>query len=263
MLRHSCGGIPFAANGALQRSGRNRCLHTNMDAIRGILLTLRTPRLWPYCVAPMLAAMLVYVLLGVAGFFLVVPHLPDWLGRFGIGGAWATGAEVVAVLLYLLLFPFFFTVIASGFIGLAFDPLSRAVEAVESGPDKGRLAAAPLTLGQTLGDSLARLALNGALGISALLLGLWLGPVPGVIAAATIGLLDYSSPAYLRRGHTLGSQWARLRRRLDGGALGFALVAGVLSLVPFVGLLLAPGLIAGGTLLTRRLEGELPQGPSS
>jgi uncharacterized protein involved in cysteine biosynthesis len=67
-----------------------------------------------------------------------------------------------------------------------------------------------------------------------------------------IGLLDYTAPAFLRRGLTLGPQWARLRHGFDRDTAAFALVAGLLSLVPLVGVLLLPGLVAGGTLLVLR-----------
>jgi Uncharacterized protein involved in cysteine biosynthesis len=225
-----------------------------MDAFRGIFLVFRTPRLWIYSVGPLLAAFVAYVLLGLGGWFLIAPRLSGRVADLGFGQNGAVATEFAAVLLWLLVFPFLFTLLAAGFIGLIFDPLSRAVEVAESGGERALVPEVRLPLGRTFADALSRLALNVLLGVIALVLGIWLGPLPGVFAAAVIGLLDYTSPAYLRRGHTLGAQWRRLRTRVDADTLLFAAFAGALSLVPFVGLLLAPGLVAGGTLLTRRRE---------
>lgn len=223
-----------------------------MDAFAGIGLVLRTPRLWPLCVGPLLLALFAYALLGTGIGFFVVPRLAGWLGiERGSGGWWAM--EIGFVVLWLFLFSFAFTLLAGIFSGLIWDRLSRAVEAIAAG---GTLPA-DVTLGgaAALGDSLQRLLLNGTLGLVALLL-FFLGPLPGLIAAALVGLLDYTAPAYLRRGHTLPAQWRRLMGRPDGATLGFALVAGVLSLIPILGVLLMPGLVAGGTLLARRKEGD-------
>jgi CysZ protein len=221
-----------------------------MDALKGIWLTLSTPRLWPFCLGPLFGAFLLYVALGVGGGFLLVPRLEEW---FRDAPDWAKLAELGAVVVWIILFPFIFTLLGGVFFGLIFEPLSRAVEKLiastdsEAPPSDVRLSA-----GVTFGDTIARLTLNGTLAFTAFLLGFFLGPIPGVIAAALVGLLDYTSPTYLRRGRTLGPQSRHLFSRLDGGTLAFALVAGLLSLVPLVGVLLMPGLIAGGTLLAHR-----------
>jgi CysZ protein len=223
-----------------------------MDALRGIGLLLRTPRLWGLAVGPMVGVIVVYVLVGVAGAVALVPHLKGWLGGL-LGGEWLLGlSELALVLLYLLVFPFLFTLLGGIFFGLVFEPLSLAVER-EAAPGVTP-PATPLRFGTLLRDALARLALSGALGPAALAFGFVLGPIPGVLAAALVGLLDYTSPAYLRRGYTLGPQARRLFRPLDGDTIAFGVVAGLLSLVPLAGVLLMPGLIAGGTLLAMRRE---------
>jgi CysZ protein len=227
-----------------------------MDALRGIALTLTTPRLWPLCLGPLLGALVAYAALGVGGYYLVLPHLLQWLDA---SGQWAFLAGLAAAVLWVLLFPFLFTLLAGGLFGLVFEPLSRAVERIAAGPD-ATLPEARLSWGVTVQDSIGRLLLNGTLGFGAFLLAFALGPVPGVLAAALIGLLDYTSPAYLRRGLTLGPQARRLLGRRDGATFGFAAVAGLLSLVPFLGVLMMPGLVAGGTLLAlRREQASAPQ----
>ena len=81
-----------------------------------------------------------------------------------------------------------------------------------------------------------------------------LGPVPGILSASIIGLLDYTSPMYAHRRKTLGPQWRDLFGSLDAQTVVFALVAGFLSLIPLMGVLMLPGMVAGGTLLFLRRE---------
>lgn len=216
----------------------------------GIWLVARTPRLWPLCLGPLIAALTTYVLLGAALGFWAVPRIAGWFGLERGSGVW-WAAEIGFVLVWLVLFSFLFVLLVGIFAGLIFDRLSRAVEALTGGvspPDT------PLGWTRAVGDSLQRLLLSGTLGIAALVLSLFLGPSPGVLAAAVIGLLDFTAPAYLRRGLTLGPQSGRLLGKPDGATFGFALISGLLSLLPLVGVLLLPGLVAGGTLLVRRKE---------
>ncbi len=232
-----------------------------MDALRGIGLILRTPRLWPLCIGPLVGTFVLYVLLGGVGGVLLVPHLQEWLTALPNSGAYLITIEVLAVLLWLVLFPFLFVLLGGVLFGLVFEPLSLAVEEIVG--DGKPKASSPLTRGQLFGDAAARLALNGTLGFAAFLLGFALGPIPGILAAAVIGLLDYTSPAYLRRAVTLGPQsWQLLFRRPDAATFTFGLVAGLLSLLPIVGVLLMPGLVAGGTLLVLRRESD-PACPSA
>lgn len=206
-----------------------------MDALHGIALIARTPRLWPLCAAPVFAASALYLVLG-------------WLGWHFYGAHLEELTQVFAFLAYLVLFPFAFYLLGSGFLGLVFEPLSREVEKhLGNAP-----TTAPLPFGITFKDTLKRLLLNVGLGLLAFGLGFVLGPVAGFLSAALIGLLDYTSPAFLRRGLTLGPQARKLATKPDLHTLTFAVVAGLLSLLPFVGLFLAPGLVVGGTLLARR-----------
>ena len=209
------------------------------------------------CFLPLLTALIVYVLLGITGGVLLIPRLPGWLGLPPGGGGW-WAAEILGTLafvaLWVLLFSFVFVLLAGMFSGLLWDKLSLAVEKI-AGADKASPTTVPLGCGAQASDTFSRLLLNGSLGVAALVLSVVLGPIPGLLTAALVGLLDFTSPAYLRRGHTLGPQMARLLPRPDRRTVGFAFTAGLLSLVPFVGVLLMPGLVAGGTLLARRREG--------
>lgn len=225
-----------------------------MDILHGTLLLWRTPRLWPLCLGPLVAAFLLYVVLAIAGFYFVVPSLEHWLLQVGIGGTANGLLGTTVFVVWLLLFPFLFILFGGAFAGLIFEPLSLAVEKLKSG--ETREPAPALTFGQTILDTVARLFLAVLLGILALVLGIWMGPIPGIVVASILGLLDYTSPVYARRGKTLGPQLRDLFARLDGSTVAFAIGAGLLSLIPFVGLLMLPGMVAGGTLLTLRREAK-------
>jgi uncharacterized protein involved in cysteine biosynthesis len=218
------------------------------EILAGIRLLAKTPRFWPLAVGPMAGAFLFYVLLGVVGGLWLIPLLEERLGEGAIFG------KITALLAWLMLFPYIFLVFASAFTGIAFEPLAREVEKSQTGTTP---SAIPLTHLQSFGDSAARLFVNITLGGVAFVIGLFLGPfgpVLSVCAASVIGLLDYTSVGYLRRGKTLGAQWKHLRTHLGLDVLSFALVAGLLSLVPFLGIWLMPSLIAGGTLLALKKQ---------
>lgn len=207
---------------------------------RGCGLLLKTPRLWGLTIAPLLGAVLAYILLGALCGFWLVPRIEALLGE------WALLGKFGALVLWLLLFPPLFLALVGAGTGIVFEPLAREVEAIATGKSP---AVIPLTTPQTLGDSLCRLLLNLTLSSLAFVLGLFLGPIPGVIAAAIIGVLDYTSVVYLRQGMRLKEQRRDFRAHFRTHLLGFGLVAGLLALVPFVGIFFYPALIAGGTLL--------------
>ena len=206
-----------------------------MDALNGIGFLLKHPRLWPLALVPGLIASVLYLVLG-------------WIGWQRYGAGLEEGARVVAFLLYLVLFPFAFYLLGSSFLGLVFDPLSRETERALGGTPP----LCPLTFWQLFGDTGKRLLLNGMICLLSFGLGTAIGPVAGVLGAGLVSVLDYTSPVFLRRGITLGAQMHLLLKKPDIPTVLFALFAGLLSLIPFLGLFLAPGLIVGGTLLARR-----------
>ncbi|MDX1931317.1 MAG: EI24 domain-containing protein [Capsulimonadales bacterium] len=221
-------------------------LRRTMDAFRGIFLVMRTPRLWKYCFGPVLLTLFVYMTLGILGGIFLLPHLAALLSGLP-GSGWLTPlVSGAAIVLWLLLFPFLFTLFGGVFFGMVYESIAEATER-EVRPE--RPTALPPEGGALFADVLGRLALNLTLGLTAFVLGLWLGPIPGVVAAGVIGLLDFTAPTCLRRGMTLGRQLPFLFRPPDARTLSFALVAGLLTLIPFVGVFLLPGLVAGGTLL--------------
>ncbi len=221
-----------------------------MEFFQGIRLVLSVPRLWSYCWKPLLAALAVYVALGAGVWLLVVPLLIRRL-PWGSGAEWLAGilVSLLILALWLLLFSYAFVLLSSLFSSFLWDRLTEQVEIL----DGGGAPAVPLPRSALILDALKRLALALCVGMLAFGCAFVTGPFAPLLAAALLGLLDFTAPAYLRRGRTLGAQWSRVFRR---SSLGFALTAGLLSLLPVVNVLLLPGLVAGGTLLTRRLEAE-------
>ncbi|MBC8142005.1 MAG: EI24 domain-containing protein [Armatimonadetes bacterium] len=222
-----------------------------MDIFRGTFLLWRTPRLWGLALAPLLAAMVVYTLLGIGGGAVMIPLLKEWTADMGI--PWL--ATVGFVVVWVFLFPFLFTLIGGAFAGVIFEPLSRAVEKTMRG-DLPPTPETPLSPGAAFGDTMARLALSATLALLAFGFGFIAGVIPAIIAASILTLLDYSAPVYARRGKMLGAQWRDLIGSPDFDTATFALASGFVSLLPVIGVLMLPGMVAGATLLTLRREGR-------
>ncbi|GAB4452593.1 MAG: hypothetical protein OHK0029_03800 [Armatimonadaceae bacterium] len=223
-----------------------------MEAFRGIGLVLRTGRLRKLCVFPLLLSLAVYAGVGIFGGIFAI----DFLDRF-LDDTWLAWTRPILILLWLVLFPFLFTALAGVFFPMFFDRLSLAVE--ETVAPGSTIPNAPPPLGTALRDTFARIVFNAFLTVGALLLSVFLplGPIPWFIATGIIGLLDFSAPAFLRRGITLGPQTRHLLPP-TGGTFGFAITAGLLLLIPIVGVFFLPGLVAGGTLLARKHSPDPP-----
>ena len=216
-----------------------RRVRVGMDAFRGIGLILSRPRLWPLCFLPVGVALSVYILL--------VWLAMNWL-RTQRGSEIFLGLVGLAIVVGLALLS---VVVMSAFIGVIFDPLSREVERELSGEAP---PAVPFTWRQLFADSLQRFGYNILLGILAFAIGFVpvVGAIFAVMVTGVIGLLDYTSVAYLRRGKPFGVQRKELFRTLDRPAILFGAIVGLSALIPGLGLILAPGFIAGGTILARR-----------
>jgi CysZ protein len=198
----------------------------------------------------MLLALAVYVALGVGLWALVAPWAARQASAYGLAG-WLGGAaaSLVVTVAWVLLFSTLFVALAGVVAGFMWDPLSAEVERLDGGDPPP----VPLRMPALVADSVARLAFAAFVAVTALLMALFIGPFAGWAAAGFLGLLDYSAPAALRRGWTLRRQMGRVLRP---ASLPFALVVGVVSLIPLVNLLLWPASVAGGTLLVRELSRE-------
>ena len=208
---------------------------------------------------PLVLALIAYVALGVGAWALLAPRASRWAADLGVSG-WVggLGATVLVAVAWVLLFSTLFVVLAGVLGGFFWDKLAAEVEALDGGAlmNQGSTGVVALGTGAVVADSVRRLVLAVVVAIAALIGALAVGPLApilGWVAAGFLGLLDYSAPAALRRGWTLREQMGRVVKR---SSLPFAMVVGVVSLLPFVNLLLWPASVAGGTLLVRRLERE-------
>jgi CysZ protein len=223
-----------------------------MELLRGLQLLVSNPRLWPLCIKPMLWALTGYVGLGALAWWLIVPRVAGWMGSLGVGGGLTEAALSLALgLLWLWLFPVLFVGISGAFAGFFWDRLSLEVERL----DGAEPPTVSLPLRAVVIDSLVRLVVALVVTVIALIGALFTGPVAPALAAGLLGLLDYTSPAGLRRGWLFGEQKKRV---LKPAGLGFGLAVGIASMIPILNLFLWPAAVAGGTLLVRRLEATGP-----
>ncbi len=161
----------------------------------------------------------------------------EWLGSHEMGIL----AAFVGFVLSIVLGGAIYLALVALIAGFGFDRLSIEVERREFGRSVGE----PRGFAAGVGDGLARALLAAVLGLVSLC-GSGTVVIP-LLAAAALGLLDFTAPALLRRGVGLGRQFG-IARRLPG-ALPFALISGVVLLIPVVNVLALPILVAAGTIL--------------
>ena len=207
--------------------------------LRAFRLFARERELWRYAFVPLLwggIAYLVVVLL-VLGFSI---PLGGWLAQSLLGGGGLLGEWLGGLLGFVTVVVFgggIYLALVALLSGFGFDRLSVEVERREFGS---------ATMGEsTVGGGLVRGAVSLALGLVALCLGGTV-VVPWLVASY-LCLMDFTAPALARRGVGFGAQF-RATRGLPG-ALPFALVGGVILLVPVVNVLALPVLVAAGTML--------------
>jgi CysZ protein len=223
----------------------------------GFGILLRSPRLWPLAVLPVALAVLLVFLGAVLGIFLIPRVEAQFAPTPGTRPVWI---ELPASLLLWT------AVVGSGvFLGFgvalllaapALEQLSRQVEARVRGSSVDSSRGFVWELAQSLrGGVYFLLAAPGVL-----LLGLI--PVVGPFLAAMWGgravAYQMTDPALTRRGLGFKGRW-RWHHEWLPESQGFGLAGMVGLLVPFANLLLAPALVAGGTLLVLALEPLPPE----
>jgi CysZ protein len=218
----------------------------------GFGILLRSPRLWPLALLPAVLAALLLVLGAVAGYFLI----PQVEARFApTPGDRPVWVELPASLLLWT------AVVGSGvFLGLGvalllaapiLDLLSQRVEAKVRGSVADSSHGFLWELVQSLrGGLYFLLAVPGVF-----LLGLipLVGPFLAVLWGGRAVAYQMTDPALTRRGLGFKERW-RWHREWLPESQGFGLAGMVGLLVPLANLLLAPALVAGGTLLVLSLE---------
>ena len=218
----------------------------------GFGMLLRSPRLWPLAVLPVALAVLFVFLGAVLGVFLIPRVEVQFAPTPGTRPVWI---ELPASLLLWT------AVVGSGvFLGLgvalllatpALEQLSRQVEARVRGSSIDSSRGLVWELAQSLrGGFYFLLAAPGVF-----LLGLIpiLGPFLSMLWGGRAVAYQMTDPALTRRGLGFKDRW-RWHREWLPESQGFGLAGMVGLLVPFANLLLAPALVAGGTLLVLALE---------
>ncbi len=218
----------------------------------GFGFVLRRPRLWPLAALPTVLA----IVLMAAGLIVSIYAVPDVVAAFAPTPGKAPEWLELPVSLLLSMA----TVGCGVFLGLGIallltapllDRLSRRVEALAG----GRVDDAGRGLRFEIAESLrgALYFLVAAPGV--LLLGLIpvIGPILSALWGARAVAFQMTDPALSRRGLAFRDK-RRWHREWLFETEGFGLAGMVGVLVPFANFLLAPALVAGGTLLVLDLE---------
>lgn len=209
-------------------------------------------RFWRYIIVPWAWSTLIFLGVVVLGYFALVPWIQGSLdARLGPDAGYAGALKTLVSLAYLLVWffiaGFVFLTITSITSSFLWDDLSQRVEENETGLPAPKSS---LPTGRIIIDSTSRGVFAIFMAILSLFCG-WIIPVAGpVLIAGWLGILDYTSPAFLRYNRTIGTQWPVATRMK--GWFGFQIGSGLLSLIPLVNVLMLPALVAGGTLMAVR-----------
>ena len=213
---------------------------------RGFAYISRKPKLWGYAWGPVIATVLLYVGLLVLLQVSLKPIVDRIAPDSGVLSSLPVVGSIALFLLWLVAANFVVIAISSLFSGLLWGRLSHSVEKDMFGdaPDV-RVGCMP-----QVKDFFWRL-LQAVLAVALVVLFGWLGIIAGAIVGGLLGVIEFSAPAYARRGVLYPAQ---LRILKLPAALGFGLGTGLLCLLPFVFVLAMPALVVGGTIMCR--EGE-------
>lgn len=222
-------------------------------AIRGIKLVYGNRRLRRFVWVPLGVAFVVYLSAVLFGFFIAVPFLAAWAATVGVNEVMGRiGGTVVWALLWWFVSGPVILAVATMVSAPGWEKLVGEVEGVVFGVETGKPS--PLLAG--LLDAALRLPVTLTIGLCIALLGWTFAGFTGILMAGLLGLVEYTAPAFARRGSRFPRQPLQaLRTR---GAWSFGLAAGLASLIPLVNVLLMPGLVAGGALMLAESERPLP-----
>lgn len=218
------------------------------ELLKGIGYVFGERKLRPYVWGPMLIAGAVYVLITILAYVWLAPLVERWIAGIPILGTVSGWAGPLAfVIFWWLVSSILYLGIAGILSSFLWERLSREVEILE-----GTLPSpeSKIGCGATFYDTALRGIVSVVIAVAAILLGWLFFGVVGVVLAGWLGLLDYTSNAFARRGILIDRQF-RSVRKLPGWT-GFLIAAGVVALFPFLNVLMLPALVAGGTILCGR-----------
>lgn len=219
--------------------------------LSGIQRLARERSLWAYVWKPLLHAAWIYLALGGLIWVLVVGAVLRLLPESGLlAAALGVLGGLAAFALWLLLAGMLFVAIAGFVSSLLWEPLAAAIlrQSGEQTDDSGP------SLPARMGDTVARLALLVFVLLASAAGTLVAGPAAGWAGASFLGLLDYTAPACMLKGHLLPAQAGRV---LTIRSVPFAASVGLIAFVPLLNLLLLPACVIGGTLLVQDLSSNL------
>jgi uncharacterized protein involved in cysteine biosynthesis len=213
--------------------------------VRGIRLVFAERRLRRYVWRPMLLAAAIFLAITVLAYLWVTPIVQGWIASVGLGGQMSAILGTVAfVLFWWFISSMLFVAIAGLLSSFLWERLSHEVEAME-----GLLPHHEVKLGcgAAVYDTTIRGVLSLFVAVAALLLGWACFGIVGLLLTGWLGLMDYTSCSFARRGILVDRQFAAVYR-LEGWR-SFLIGAGFVSFFPILNVLLLPGMVAGGTLL--------------
>lgn len=204
----------------------------------------------PFLWKPWMWSLVIFLAVLALGYVIWLPVAASLAERWGVA-SWL--GATVGTLLYAVFWFFASGVVFLSLAGLLssllWDGLSIAVEKIVRGHAADQ---APALAGQ-IWDTVIRLPFVTFIVLATLLLGWSCFGVTGVVLAGWLGLYDYTACAYLRRRVNFIGQFFRVFRNRSW--FGFALLSGLVTLIPFLNVLFLPALVAGGTLLCMDAEG--------
>lgn len=219
-----------------------------------------TPRIWPNATVPVVMALLLLALVGGLGVWGGVRAAIGIVGDDASGASAAAGwvlrivFGVVAVLLAILSA----MALAQPLSGWALDGIVRRQEAELGVPPWPEHPFFPQAL-RSLAVSLTALLVGGSILVGLSVVELLAAPAAVVceplkfIVGALMLAWDFLDYPMGLRGQGVGQRAAWVRAHF-GAVLGFGMVAGVVLLVPCIGLLVLPMGVAGATRLLARIE---------
>lgn len=206
-------------------------------------------RLWQFVWKPLAQAVAIYLILVVAGLF-VVPWFSQKIAQsFSLvqPGFLQSAVPFLSLIAYVLFVWFFSGVLlitaTTMLSAMGWDKLSQEVE-LQAGvtPPRPKVPISVIALDASIRFGFAFLFL-----FFSLVLGWVCFGIAGVLLAGWLALHDFSAPACLRRGEPAWKQTKSLLAKKQW--FGFVIGAGIITLIPVVNVLALAPLVAGGTLL--------------
>lgn len=223
---------------------------------------VRDKSLWRYSWRPLLLSAFVYLAIAILGFALFIPYVSGTIEAAAAQGEGFArfvreAAGFLATILYLIVLWVFsgmiYIMISSLFSAFLWDRLCAEVE------EKLGIFDKPVQVGcgTLLADSLIRFLVAGLIAVFGFATGWMCMGITAILSTGWMCLLDYTAPAYLRRGKPFWEQHREVYK-LKGWPF-FVVCTGLLTLLPFVNLVLLPAMVAGGTMLRAQARPSLHQ----